>query len=62
MTDTLTQLRNLRMLESYLSDLVCETKDPEQVDTLSAALATVQRALAELEQTATSISGPLRGR
>ena len=43
------ELRKLGIVEAYLTDLICDVKDPRHADILMQALMTVQQALVRLE-------------
>ncbi|MGB0033954.1 MAG: hypothetical protein WBP79_00590 [Candidatus Acidiferrales bacterium] len=48
--DNYLEKRYLRMLEGYLADMICDSTDLNEMDLLSQALASVQRALMPLEK------------
>lgn len=47
--DKLSELRTLGIVEAYLTDLICDVKDPGHADILMQALMSVQQALVQLE-------------
>lgn len=47
--EKLAELRKLGIVEAYLTDLICDVKDPRHADILMQALITVQQALVRLE-------------
>lgn len=47
--EKLSELRTLGIVEAYLTDLICDVKDPLHADILMQALMTVQQALVRLE-------------
>lgn len=59
--DACTELRVLDMLQGYLADLICEARHPEEIDTLSQALESVQRALVRREQSPVWSSREIEG-
>jgi hypothetical protein len=47
--DGLCEIRRLAMVEAYLTDLICDVKNPRHADLLMLALHSVQQALNQLE-------------
>lgn len=59
--DACTELRVLDMLQGYLADLICEARHPAEIDALSQALESVQRALVRREQNPVWSSREIQG-
>jgi hypothetical protein len=47
--DTVSELRKLGIVEAYLTDLICDVRNPRYADILMQALMTVQQALVRVE-------------
>jgi len=48
--DRMAELRRLGVVEAYLTDLICDVKDPRHADILMQALNSVQQALLQIEE------------
>jgi hypothetical protein len=48
--DANSDLRTLRLLEGYLTDLICEVKKPSAIDLLTQALLSLQWTLRQSER------------
>jgi hypothetical protein len=47
--ERLSELRTLVLIEAYLTDLICDVREPGQADVLMQLLVSVQQALVQLE-------------
>jgi hypothetical protein len=48
--NTYSEMRNLRLLEAFLTDLICHAKTPNEIDLLTQALVSLQLLLTQLER------------